>query len=239
MEFFDIHTHIIPGFDDGAKDDQIAVKMLKMTCDSGINNIILTPHYNERLHLTRRAAKMMNVMHEMARTVSTQLNLFSGNEIYYSSNTLEGLSDGNIATLANSKYVLIEFSPGITYDDLMYSVNELLMGGYWPILAHVERYSCLRKKREFVDRLVSSGVYLQVNASSVSSSDFKTAKFIKNLIVNGLVSFVASDCHDLSIRPPNLMECAKILDKKYGSSMTMKLLSENPQYIIENKRITF
>lgn len=238
MEFFDIHTHIAPGIDDGAKDSQVAIKMLEKMHISGVNNIILTPHYNERMHLTHCVAEIMDTVHMMAKTVSNSLNIFSGNEVYYSSNTLNRLSDGSIATLANSKYVLIEFSPAVVFEDLIYCVNEVLMYGYWPVLAHAERYNCLYGK-DSAERLVTSGVHLQINAESIMSGNFRTTRFIKRLISNNLISFIASDCHNLSSRPPNLTECAEVLHKKFNSDTVARLLCKNPQCIIENKRITF
>lgn len=238
MEIFDIHTHIAPGIDDGAENSQMTLSMLEEMYSTGVNNIILTPHYNERMHYKGNVLQIMDTIKKLAGSVSGALNIFPGNEVYYSSNTLSDLTSGRILSLANSKYILVEFSPVEEEEELIRCINEILRYGYWPILAHAERYRCLYKKGA-VERLVDTGAYLQINADSVMTNNFKISKFVKKIISNNYVSFVASDCHNMDVRKPNLMRCAEVLRKKYGADLLDKLLSENPRCIIQNKRIIF
>lgn len=236
MNYFDIHTHIAPNVDDGARNDEISLMMLKKEYDSGVRNIILTPHFNEEKDLTENAEEALNHVRKLASSVSKDLKVYPGNEVFYSSDLKQNLRSGRAVTLAGSKYILLEFHYDIKLEKMYSAVNEALMAGFWPIIAHAERYECLYKK-DAVEHLVNSGGYIQINASSIISADFKTSRFVKRLIRNGLVSFAATDCHSMGRRLPNLDKCSKILTKKYGEEACKNLLIRNPEKIINNQRI--
>lgn len=235
MAYFDIHTHIAPQIDDGAKNDETARAMLRMMERSGIKNIILTPHYNEEEGMTGDAFAAAEHVKKLADEVAGGFNIYPGNEIFYSSNVIRLLHEGKIATLAGSRYVLVEFNYGISADGIHSAVNELCMAGFRPIIAHVERYECLYEKGA-ADHLAESGAYLQINAGSFTSKNRKKVCFVKKLMKNDLVSFIASDCHSTGMRFPNAGKCIKTLNKRYGNELTQKLLSDNPINIIKNQR---
>lgn len=236
MNYFDIHTHIAPNIDDGARSEEIALMMLKREYDSGVRNIILTPHFNEENGLTGNAEDMLNHVQKLAASISKDLKVYPGNEIFYSSDLKQNLRSGRAMTLAGSKYVLLEFHYDIKLEKMYSAVNEALMAGFWPIIAHAERYECLYAK-DAAEHIVNSGGYIQINADSIISADFKTSRFVKRLIRNDLVSFAATDCHSMGRRLPNLDKCSRILTKKYGEDVCLNLLVRNPEKIIENKRI--
>lgn len=236
MNYFDIHTHIAPNIDDGARSDEIALMMLKKEYDSGVRNIILTPHFNEEKDLVRNVGEALNRVQKLALSVSKDLKIYPGNEIFYSSDLKQNLRSGRAVTLADSKYILLEFHYDIKLEKMYSAVNEALMAGFWPIIAHAERYECLYKK-DAVEHLVNSGGYVQINADSIISGGFKMSRFLKKMFKADLVSFVASDCHSVGRRKPNIGKCAEILNKRYGEDVTNKLLFDNPMKIINNQRI--
>lgn len=236
MVYFDIHTHIAPQIDDGAENDEATLAMLRMMERSGVKNIILTPHYNEEEGMTGNAFAAAEHVKELAGEIAGGFNIYPGNEIFYSSNVVRLLHEGKIATLAGSKYVLVEFPYGISAEGIYSAVNELCMAGFRPIIAHVERYSCLYDKGA-AEHLIDCGAYLQINAGSFVSRNRKKVRFAKKLIKKDLVSFVASDCHSAGLRIPNAGHCARTLTKKYGNELTKKLFFDNPINVIKNQRI--
>lgn len=236
MSFFDVHTHIVPGIDDGAENEEEALSMLKTSYLSGVRDIILTPHYNEEMGYTQNAVSCCLKLNELAKSIAADMSLYIGNEIFYSSDTTQLLRNKKIATLADSKYVLIEFSYDISLKDMLFASNEIQLQGYWPVIAHAERYECMYRKKS-PELLFHSGAYIQINAGSIISSKLKTKQLIKKLLKNDLVSFIGSDCHGCKYRPPNIGQCALILEEKYGTEFANKLLYENPRCIIENKKI--
>ena len=236
MSYFDIHTHIIPGIDDGSTDEETTFQMLKMSYDSGVRDIILTSHYNEMRNQTANVREYIDEVQNIASKVADDLKVYSGNEIFYTNNSKKLLQEKKIATLANSKYVLIEFYYDVSFKEVENAVNQLLMGGYWPIIAHIERFKCLHEKGA-VEHITSMGAYLQMNAGYIASAKFKEMRFINRLIKENLISFIGSDCHNTMSRKPNIDECVKVLNKKYSSDLVQKLLIDNPQKIIKNERL--
>ena len=236
MPYFDIHTHIIPGIDDGSPDEDITFNMLKMSYESGVKNIILTSHYNEYRNQIADVKEHIDKVQNIASRISNDLKVYPGNEIFYSNNSKRLLQENKISTLANSKYVLIEFFYDVSLREIENAVNELSMCGYWPIIAHIERYSCMHEKGA-AQYISSLGAYLQMNAGYIMNAKFKDSRFISKLFKENLISFVASDCHNITSRAPNLGECAKFLNKKYSSELVEKLLIHNPQKIINKERI--
>ena len=236
MSYFDIHTHMIPGIDDGSPDEETTFKMLKMSYDKGVGNIILTSHYNEMRNQTADVKEHIEKVQNIASRISDDLNVYAGNEIFYTNNSKRLLQEKKIATLADSKYVLIEFFYDVSLREIENAVNELSMCGYWPIIAHIERYACMHEKGA-AQYISSLGAYLQMNAGYIMNAKFKDSRFISKLFKEGLISFVASDSHNITSRAPNLGECADFLNKKYSSELTETLLIHNPQKIINKQRI--
>lgn len=236
MNYFDIHTHIAPNIDDGARNEDVALRMLQLEYDSGVRNIILTPHYREEKDWIVSGCDVASYVQSLAAKISKDLKVYPGNEVFFSNDIKQNLHTGKATGLANSKYVLLEFHYDIKLHEMYSGVNEVLMAGFWPIIAHAERYECLYEKGA-VEHLVNSGGYVQINADSIISGGFKMSHFIKKLFKADLVGFVASDCHSAGRRRPNLGKCAEILNKRYGEEVTNKLLFDNPMKIINNQRI--
>lgn len=236
MTLFDIHTHIVPYIDDGARNEEAALKLLETSYKSGVRKIILTPHYNEELGFTADIREYIKKMQNFADKIADDFRLYTGSEILYSSNTVSLLQSHSVSTLADSNYILVEFSYTISKEDLFFATNELLLSGYWPIIAHAERYDCLYDKG-VPEYLTDSGAYLQINSQTIISSKYKEARLIKKLFKKNLVSFIGSDCHSIHRRPPNLGTAAQIIETKYGKNTAERILFNNPNCILNNQRI--
>lgn len=239
-KFIDIHSHILPGADDGADSYETSMRMLKCAAADGILKIILTPHNkpgHRHMHLSKMAAEAEE-LRNMMRKEGINIELHMGNELYYRNGLLDELGNGTAKTLAVSNYVLVEFNPLEDYDYIRNGLYSLLMGGYYPILAHVERYKNVCAKKYGIDDLVEMGCYIQVNAGSVMGKfGQKTKRIVKNMLKRQLVHFIATDAHDLDKRAPSLSKCADYVRKKYGEDYSGKLFYENPLSVIEDREI--
>lgn len=234
----DIHNHILFGVDDGAKQIEDSLGILADEYAQGVRTIILTPHFHGGVYeadeedLTAR----FEALKQVAAERYPDLKLYLGNEILYTEYIIELIHKKRINTLAGSKYVLVEFMPGIPYSILEKNIKEILNSGFVPIIAHAERYECLAGSRiGKVIHLVESGAYIQVNADSIQT--FRHKKFVKNLIDNDCLHFVASDAHDRVNRGVHFDKCIKYLTKKYGEEYVEWLFVENPQKVIDNHYI--
>lgn len=237
---FDIHCHIIPGIDDGAKDIEMSKAMLDLSYEQGVRNMITTPHYypGHRNASPGHVEEAFAELQAYAAEKYPDYKLYRGNEIYYRDSVTEELEKGLIKTLADSRYVLVEFAYTVAYKDLQKAVYRLSSCGYYPILAHIERYNCLHNQEGMVEELIKDGAYIQLNGENFHSGLIVTNRsFCVKLIREGLVHFLGSDCHRITERKPNLGVAADYLKKKVGEDVLHELLVENPSRILENKCI--
>lgn len=239
-QIIDIHNHILWGVDDGSKDILMTMKMLKMAQDAGTTDMILTPHNkpNRRNIYVTEMVERLDKLRQLMKNNNININIYPGNEIYYRMDVIERLRIGKAATMAGSRYVLTEYNPMDEWDYIRHGVDDLLSGGYVPIIAHVERYENVMKNMDRAYELKEKGCYLQVNAPSIMGEiGWKCKKDCKTLLKAGLVSFVASDAHENKKRVPKLDGCVKYITKKYGESMAEELFANNPRKILEDKLI--
>ena len=238
--FIDIHSHILPGVDDGSNSYEMSMRMLKCAANDGISKIILTPHNkpgHRHVHFSKIASKVEE-LREMMSEENVDIELYIGNELYYRSGLLEEIKNNMTGTMAGSRYVLVEFNPLESYDYIRNGIYSLLMEGYYPILAHVERYRNVCAQKYGIDDLIDMGCYIQVNAGSVMGKfGAKTKRFVKKALKQQQVHFIATDAHDMDKRAPYLSGCADYIGKKYGKDYRKKLFYENPQYVISDKEI--
>ena len=230
----DIHTHILPYIDDGSDSSQISIELLKEAQKQGVTDVFLTPHY--RLRYKREKTEIVEIFEKFCDEVKKEnlnVNLYLGQEIYYSRSIRQLISNGNLLSLNNSKYVLVEFSymSSSEIDEMIYEITLL---GYVPVLAHVERFDFV--SIGLIKQLKSLGALVQINAGSLFAGRFSSSKRkAKKLLKLGLVDFVASDVH--SFRPNYLQKANEFIAKKFGRDVANKLFIENAKKVINNQDI--
>lgn len=236
----EMHCHIIPGVDDGAQDMETSMAMLERYIQEGVTRIICTPHYRPGF----AAASPGQIVRQYeaftdeadARGFGGKALLYLGCEAHDVTDVVDGLTMGRVATMAQSEYVLIEFRYDTPFFRMQQTIRNLQMAGFYPIVAHAERYEMLLNHRENLDNLVSAGALIQLNAPSVLGKlGRSTAKFCKELLADGQVHFVASDAHNMTDRAPMLAECSRFLERTVGETGCKRLLVENPEAIIYNE----
>lgn len=242
MGYVDMHTHILPGIDDGADVPKTALKMVWQSYQQGIDKIILTPHYHPGRKFTASTVVIRNKMARLKEAtrnkISEDIRLYTGQEIYWNSEVVDKLNNGELLTMANTSYVLVEFSAGDPYGKIEEAVSQLTLSGYLPIIAHIERYSSMIGEYGSVEQLIQMGAYIQVNCQSLSGGPFnKRAKFCKRLFEEQLVHFISSDCHDTKYRPPAIQDAVKILEKKQGWQWFQKVFFEHPKLLLKGREI--
>lgn len=237
---FDIHNHILYGVDDGSKTFEMTKNMLEIAYNEGTRGIILTPHHNPY-----RWKNEVGTLRERCEEIKAycaekyeDLEIYLGNEIYYFEDALKDLEEGRALTMADSKYVLIEFMPSTEYNDIVHAIMDVQQSGYYPIVAHVERYECLLKDPSNIEEMKELGAFIQVNASGVMGERSRLEKkFIKGLLKKGEVNFVATDAHRDNTRQPYIKKCADYIAKKFGERYAYQMFIENPRAVINNEYI--
>lgn len=236
----DIHCHVLPGVDDGARDIEHSLEMLRFMYDEGIRNVIATPHYHGgymecKIETIRDRFEILK-KHASRDEKASGLKLHLGCEIYYYPSVVEWLEKGQVATMADSDYVLLEF--GFTMDtrSIFEGVTAVANAGYLPIVAHVERYEEIAKSTENVEELINRGAYIQIN-SEAFRGNFRERSFIRKLLKNHMVHFVATDAHGVRHRRPELEDAAEYVFDHYGERYCRALFHDNAAVIFSNGRI--
>lgn len=235
--FVDIHTHILPGVDDGAKNLEVSSKMLQIAYEQGVRAIIATPHYELGNQTTKdNLMKAFEMVEEEIKRLSLPMKLYLGNEIMYQEGCLAAVKEGRALTLAGSRYVLIEFGYEVSFKTIYRGMQQFIQAGYYPIIAHVERYQALYKKENNINDLIELGCYIQMNGKSLMGGPFNAlSSWCKQLVKHGYVHFIASDCHNETERAPMLGDCIRRLKKRTDDYELCGLTINHPYYIINNQ----
>lgn len=234
----DIHCHILPGIDDGAKNVDDSLAMAKEAAKEGIRTIIATPHLNH--HYDNRKLSILakvEELNQMLQTENINVNILPGQEPRISGELLADFDKGDIQPLNGSQYLFIEFPsshvPRYT-EKLLFDIQ---VKGLTPIIVHPERNSELIERPEVLYKLVEKGALTQVTASSLCGYFGKKIKnFSIQLIEANLTHFIASDAHNISNRSFKMAEAFQLLESKF-SSHYVYLFKENAELLVNGKNI--
>lgn len=214
----DIHTHILPGIDDGASDVSVSLKMLDSENADGVELVCLTPHFDSQkgnvdAFLEKRNKAYAVLCEALKDTEHPELLL--GAEVRYS--PMLTSQNPEKLTLGNSNYLLLELPFHHYPAHIEQIVRELESDGITPILAHVERYDFFRKQPDLLLSLIKAGAMGQVNMHSLT--DRADKGFAMACLRNSLAHFVASDAHNTTDRAP----CMGLLNDAVSAEMMSKL----------------
>ena len=236
-DLYDIHCHILPGVDDGAKNMDIALALIEKEIEAGVETIILTPHFRKEM-FEPDMEDIWNAYDELLyETLYKNIRLYLGCEFHANMEMVETLDNDLRPTLADSRYVLTEFAHNSTRAFMKERADALLMSGYRPIIAHIERYRATRKDFDLIEDLIEMGCEVQVNADAIIGRDGLGAqRFCKKLMQEDMLHYVGSDTHNLRGRAPHLGECCEYLKKHMGRLYTSRIMRDNPSKIVEKAR---
>ena len=136
---WDIHTHVLPGIDDGAKNWDMALAMLKSSRDAGVSHVIATPHFlpwKENVS-PQKIRELCEEAMQRCREAGIEMQVYPGNELYYYADILKDLAEGRASTLAGSRYALVEFAEDIRFSELLHAAMQFKRSPYRLIAAHV------------------------------------------------------------------------------------------------------
>ena len=236
----DIHSHIIPGADDGSKSIEDTFKMLKEAQQAGFTDIISTSHYIEGHYEMNKVDRQawITALNTGIKQKDININLYNGAEIFVSESMCDNIKDNLIGTLNNSRYVLFELPMNTKTMYLIEIIFKLISMDLVPIIAHPERYSYIQKDPNIIVDYIEMGVLFQSNYASIIGYYGKEAqKTVKKLLQNNMIHFLGSDNHRANTIYADM---DKILDEleKVISNNKIKLLTEiNPRKIINDEEI--
>jgi protein-tyrosine phosphatase len=212
--------------------------MARLLAADGVSIAACTPHIlpglysNTGPNIRRSVAQLQQQIHE----TGISLELVTGADNHIAPSFVANLRSGQLLSLADSRYVLVEpphHVPPMRMEEFFF---ELLVAGYVPILTHPERLSWIKSHYSAIQRLVGAGVWMQITAGSLSGSFGRTAQYwSERMLDEGNVHVLATDAHDVSRRPPKLRKGYELAARRVGDHEAEHLVRTRPRGVIANE----
>lgn len=235
----DIHTHVLPGLDDGAGTMEEGLEMLKLAAAMGSTHLVATPHANAHFQFDEQ--RIDEAFRGLSALSTGIVNLYRGCDCHLTFNNLEdALARPTRYTINRSRYLLAELpdflGPTIVWEQLKALINARIV----PIITHPERNVSLQSSRHRLKEWVQGGCLIQVTAQSFFGRFGPVAKrSVESLMDADLVHFVASDAHDCLDRPPDLGPAHEHVSSRWGRARAQRLFADNPAAVISDSPIVF
>lgn len=201
----DLHAHLLPGIDDGARDLPESLAMLCLAADDGIERIVATPHAHHSHGVDIRAAVL--ALNAEARAVGLPVTILPGSEVRIASGLIERFRAGELLTLNDTRYLLLELPLLDEWPErqLLSVLDALLAAGLVPVLAHAERYRFVERDPSRLAPLIECGIPVQVTARSLLYRREDPERIAAETLLRlGYAHLLASDAHNAGFRSPVL-----------------------------------
>lgn len=236
----DTHLHILPGVDDGPETIDEALALARVLVREGVHSAVATPHYNDEFPRRSAAeirARVRDLQYALDR-MAIPLRLYGGHEVLIKPGLVEDVQAGRVATLNDSRYLLLELWTSTWIPETERVIFELRAAGIVPVLAHVERYRAIQDNPGRLAALIQQGALAQLTTGSLTNLWGKTARrSAETLLKKGLIHCIASDAHGLQKRMPDvaagLQSAGKFLDKGY----VRRMVEAQPAAIVKNEAV--
>lgn len=222
----DIHSHILPEIDDGAKNVAESVELLEMLKEQGVTDVVLTPHFYPHLMDANEFFESREESFSKLKSAVSGKNLprlHIGCEFYYF-DRMGTIGDIKSFTLGNSPYILLELNMAAFDAITIQTIENICRMGYIPVFAHIERYLGCRGIRKIL-KLVKDGKCLaQINAAAVLGG---MRKKIFKLIKGDYIYILGSDTHSVNSRPPFMAEALECIAQNCGEEYSKRLMANS------------
>lgn len=235
----DIHSHILPGIDDGAKTEVDSLAMAKAAVEQGIHTIVATPHHRNGKYDNEKDTiiQSVEVLNALLVEKDIPLHVLPGQETRINGDMLKELDDGVVLSINHSKYVFVEFASNHVPRYAKQMLFDIQVAGYTPIIVHPERNSELLEHPSMLYQFVQNGALTQITAASfVGKFGKNIQKFTNQIMEANLTHFIASDAHNTKSRGFCMDEAFHLLKKEFGADYFYMFL-ENSQLLVDNQNI--
>lgn len=228
----DIHSHILPGLDDGSPDLEVSVAMARMAAESGTTDIVASPHADFTHPFDPQLVEER--MAELAQASEGIIRIHYGCDFHlHYDNVQDALADPSKYAVNHKKYLLVELPGLLVLKSTEDVLERLRSAGMSVIITHPERNGLLQRRRDKLESWVAAGCYMQITAQSFLGTFGRKARACaQGLLQQGLVHFVASDAHDTRLRPPRLDEARAWVAAEFDEATAEKLFVSNPAAVL-------
>ena len=235
----DIHCHILPDLDDGAKSLEQALQMAEMAITDGITHVVGTPHANSEYRFD--FVEVQERRKELQARIGDRLKLATGCDFHLSVENLEAIRTSPTKYTINQKrYLLVEFADFAIPPTAEEALHGLQLLGLSPIITHPERNRLIRSQPQRLWGWLRQGCYIQVTAQSLLGKWGESIqKQAEEWLDQRIVHFFASDAHNTTQRPLRLREAYTVVAERWGGSLAQSLFRENPLAAFEGRDLPY
>lgn len=237
----DIHCHMLPGIDDGARDLDSALAMARLAVEDGISHTVCTPHiypglFENTVEGIRAATEQFRLELKKAEI---PLEISFGADIQIVPELVQGLQRGSLPCINGSRYFLFEPPHHVSPPGMLDLLHNALSSGFVPIITHPERLTYIDQEYDTFIQAAQMGAWIQLTAGSLGGTWGRRVQAItERFLRDGVTHIIASDAHNLSNRTPQLSIIKDKLHALVGEEETEQLLTIRPGQVINNAPIS-
>jgi protein-tyrosine phosphatase len=233
----DLHCHIVPGIDDGAVDLAMALQMARIAADDGIAAIACTPHIYPGMY-ENTADGIRAAVARLQRDLDEHgigLRLYEGADVHLDPQLPDRIRNGEVPTLAGSRYLLLEPPHHVAPPRFEEAVFELMAAGIVPVVTHPERLTWIETHYDMFRRLSERGAWMQITAGALTGRFGRRVQYWGERFVDeGHCALLATDAHHPVRRPPLLQEAREAAARRVGAVEATNMVSARPAGIVGN-----
>lgn len=233
----DLHSHILPGIDDGSKSLDMSLDMARIAVDDGIRLMACTPHIYPGLYPNHKAGitAARDALQAALDEHGIALQLTTGADVHLVPGLIEGLRSGTVPSLHDTRYVLIEPSHHVAPPRFAESVFQLVVAGYVPVITHPERLKWVDTHFQILVDLTRQGAWMQVTAGALTGMFGSRPKYwAERFLGDGLTHILATDAHSSGGRVPVLSEARAVAEKLLGREEAQQLVEGRQTSLMSN-----
>lgn len=235
----DIHSHILPGIDDGAQSITDSLAMAQEAVRQGITAIVATPHHRNGKYdnIKSDIIRYTNGLNERLQEEDIPLTVLPGQETRINGDMIQDIENGELASLNDTKYLFVEFASNHVPRYAKQMLFDIQVAGYIPVIVHPERNSAIIQHPSILHEFVQKGALSQVTAASIAGKFGKNIqKFSHQLVEANLTHFLASDAHNTTTRGFLMNEAYHELREEHGNE-TFYMFLENAQLLVDGLNV--
>src|SRR5436190_587660 len=239
MTMVDIHSHILPEIDDGSHSLDESIEMCRASADDGVSVMVATPHAHDGVHRTHDPDFLLKKVEELNQLLGGKPKIVLGCELRFTHEIVKQLCETRSApTIAGGPYALIEFPHAVVPPGSEHPLFELMSNKIIPIIAHPERNIMLMAEPARFYELVSAGALGQMDTGSITGQfGRKVQQAARVMLENGLIHFIASDCHNNRNRLPGMSGAVALTAEIVGEEYAHAIAQDNPAAVVEGRPI--
>lgn len=234
----DVHSHILPGLDDGSSSMEETIRMLEIASKWNIRHIVASSHGNLYDYDIEQYIESFNTLKKEIAERKLSIKIYPGMEIYLDENVPQLLKEKKLIPINNTNYLLVEVPFEATKEDALKMITQVKEMGYRLILAHPERYDFIQNEPSIAWRIVSKGCTLQINCGSLIGEFGENVRITAEQLADmGLVHIVGTDAHDKDVRSYYLGKLLHDMKEKYSDEEIHLWFSENPSRVLKGMEL--